>query len=457
MTLQIPSNLSRDRRSPGSGANEDWFLRLKKDLHQRLITGMDLSTVRKLDDYELRRELRAALEELTDSCGNLLSVDEREQLVSEVLDETLGLGPLDPLMRDPTVTDVLINGPKVVYVERRGRLEPSNVAFNDEQHLLEIVQRIASRVGRRLDESNPMVDARLEDGSRVNAVIRPLALDGALVSIRRFGNRPLDAADLLARKSATREMIAFLVACVRSRMNIIISGGTGSGKTTFLNLLSSFIPEGERIVSIEDAAELRLQQPHVARMETRPENVEGKGEVTARDLVRNALRMRPDRIIVGECRGAETFDMLQSMTTGHDGSLSTIHANDARDALSRLELLSSLAGGNLPLRFIQRLIVSAVNIVVHCERLSGGARKVVQISEITGLDGETINMHDVFHFEQTGLDANHAAKGQFHATGIQPRCLGRIQACGIQLPPDLFERRVLEHERIDAVGYIGER
>ncbi|MBI1346359.1 CpaF family protein [bacterium] len=453
----MPPLVNSDRYTESGGASEDWFLRLKKDLHKRLITGMDLATVRTLDDYELRRELRAALEEMTDTCGDLLSHDERERLVSEVIDETLGLGPLDSLTRDPTVTDILVNGPKVIYVERRGRLERTNIAFHDEQHLLEIVQRIAGRVGRRLDESNPMVDARLEDGSRVNAVVRPLALDGALVSIRRFGSRPLNAADLLVRKSATREILAFLVACVQCRMNIIISGGTGSGKTTFLNLLSSFIPDGERIVTIEDAAEIQLQQPHVARMETRPVNVEGKGEITARDLVRNALRMRPDRIIVGECRGAETFDMIQSMTTGHDGSLSTIHANDARDALSRMELLASMAGGNLPLRFIQRLITSAVNIIVHCERLSGGARKVVQVSEITGLDGETISMHDLFVFEQTGMEEDRSVRGQFRATGIQPRCLHRFQACGVQLPAQLFERRVLEQDRIDSLGLPGQR
>lgn len=418
---------------------------------------MDLATVRTMDDYQLRRELRMALEELADTCGDLVSHDERERLVNEVIDETLGLGPLDPLTRDPTITDILINGPKVVYVERRGCLERTSVVFHDEQHLLEIVQRIAGRVGRRLDESNPMVDARLEDGSRVNAVVRPLALDGALVSIRRFGARPLNATDLLARKSATREIMAFLIACVRSRMNIIISGGTGSGKTTFLNLLSSFIPEGERVVTIEDAAELRLQQAHVARMETRPANMEGKGEVTARDLLRNALRMRPDRIIVGECRGAETFDMIQSMTTGHDGSLSTIHANDSRDALSRMELLASMSGTNLPLRFIQRLITSAVNIVVHCERLSSGGRKVVQVSEVVGLEGETINMHDLFVFEQTGIDEDRTVRGQFRATGIQPRCLSRFQACGIQLPPQLFERRILEHERIDSISIPSDR
>jgi pilus assembly protein CpaF len=439
--------------APIKRGDPDWFLRLKKDLHKRLIVGMDLSSIRAMNDFELRSELRAAVEELTDACGDLLTHEERERLVNEVIDETLGLGPLDPLMRDPTITDILVNGPKTVFVERRGCLERTPIVFHDEQHLLEITQRIAGRVGRRLDESNPMVDARLEDGSRVNAVIRPLALDGALVSIRRFGNRPLSATDLISRKSATREMIAFLAACVGCRLNIIISGGTGSGKTTFLNLLSGFISERERIVTIEDAAELQLQQAHIARMETRPVNLEGKGEITARDLVRNAMRMRPDRIIVGECRGAETFDMLQSMTTGHDGSLSTIHANDTRDALTRLEMLASMAGGNLPLRFIQRLITSAVNIVVHCERLSGGARKVMQISEVVGLDGDTITMHDLFVFEQTGQDANHVAQGQFRATGIQPRCTARLQSCGIQLPLEMFERRALEHDRVDTIGF----
>lgn len=293
---------------PATGT--DWFLSLKKDLHKRLITGIDLSMAHTLDDTELRRELRAVLEELANSCSDLLSHDERQRLITEVIDETLGLGPLDELTRDSTISDILINGPKNVFVERHGRLERTNVVFNDEAHLLEIVQRIAGRVGRRLDESTPMVDARLEDGSRVNAVIRPLALDGALVSIRRFSARPLNAGDLMAKKSATREMLMFLAACVRCRLNIIIAGGTGSGKTTFLNLLSSFIPDDERIVTIEDAAELQLQQRHVARMETRPANLEGRGEITARDLVRNALRMRPDRIIVGECRGAETFDMI---------------------------------------------------------------------------------------------------------------------------------------------------
>lgn len=431
--------------------DQEWFARLKKDVHQRLIVGMDLDCVRSLNDRELRRQLRAGIEELCDTSGDLLTQEERDRLVNEVIDETLGLGPLDPLLRDPTITDILINGPKTIFVERRGCLEQVPIAFHDEQHLMEIIQRIASRVGRRLDESSPMVDARLEDGSRVNAVIRPLALDGALVSIRRFGSRPLGASDLVARKSATREMIAFLSACVHCRLNIIISGGTGSGKTTFLNVLSGFIPESERIVTIEDAAELQLQQPHVGRMETRPANVEGTGEITARDLLRNALRMRPDRIIVGECRGAETFDMIQSMTTGHDGSLSTVHANDTRDAMGRLEMLVGMASGNLPLRFVQRLISSAVDIVVHCERLSGGARKVVQISEIVGLEGDTINMHDLFTFEQTGIDQNQAAVGEFRATGIQPHCMARFQTCGLQLPPEIFARRALDHDRADSL------
>eukprot|EP00913_Durusdinium_trenchii_P010920 g10249.t1 len=332
-----------------------------------------------MDDYELRRELRRGIEELFDYRAELISQTDRNRLIDEVIDETLGLGPIDPLLRDPTVSDILVNGPKAVYVERRGKLEETGVTFHDDQHLLEIVQRIASRAGRRLDESSPMVDARLEDGSRVNAVIAPLALDGALVSIRRFGARPLLAGDLIARDAATPEMIDFLEACIRSRLNIVVSGGTGSGKTTFLNMLSAFIPEDERIATIEDAAELQLQQPHVARMETRPENVEGRGLVTARDLLRNSLRMRPDRIIIGECRGEESFDMIQAMTTGHDGSMTTIHANDARDAISRLEMLVGMAGFDMPLWFIQRRICEAIHIVVHCARLSGGVRKMTTV------------------------------------------------------------------------------
>src|SRR5579863_4430742 len=387
-------------RIGGRSGDEERFQQIKQDVHRRLVVGMDLTSLKGLDDYELRRELRRGIEEICDYGVDLMSHADRERLISEVIDETLGLGPIDPLLRDATISDILINGPKSVYVERRGRLEKVNVVFHDNQHLLEIIQRIASRVGRRLDESSPMVDARLEDGSRVNAVIPPLALDGALVSIRRFGAKPLLAGDLIARRSIAVEMIEFLAACVEARMNIVISGSTGSGKTTILNMLSAYVPDDERIVTIEDAAELRLQQPHVARMETRAANLEGKGEITARELVRNALRMRPDRIIVGECRGGEAFDMLQALSTGHDGGMSTLHANDTRVAISRLEMLVGMAGYQLPLWFIQRQIGSAIDIVVHCARFSGGSRKIVQISEVTGIEGNVINMHDLFAYEQ---------------------------------------------------------
>jgi pilus assembly protein CpaF len=441
----------------GRENGDERFVRLKKEIHKQLVTGLRMPAVNTVNDYELRHELRQAIEQLCHARGDLMSQEERERLTNEIIDETLGLGPIDPLLRDPTITDILINGPRTVYVERRGRLERTNVTFHDEQHVLEIVQRIASRVGRRLDESSPMVDARLADGSRVNAVIRPLALEGALVSIRRFSARPLLAGDLIARRSATSEMIDFLAACVRARLNIVISGGTGSGKTTFLNMLSGYIPEDERIATIEDAAELQLQQPHVARMETRPASLEGKGEVTTRDLVRNALRMRPDRIVVGECRGSEAFDMLQAMTTGHDGSLTTIHANNTRDAISRLEMLVGMAGFDLPIWFIHRQIASAVDIVVQCARLSGGARKVVQISEVTGSEGEVINMHDLFAFEQTGVDENKMAQGQFKATGLRPKCFDRLISSGQMIDMTLFERRVLEPSRLDSIAQASTR
>ena len=436
-------------RAPGRKDRESdaQFASLKREIHARLISGMDLSAVGTLDEYELRQEIRRGAAELCGYRADLMSLADRERLVEEIIDETLGLGPLEPLLRDPTVSDILINGPKTVYVERNGRLERSSVSFYDDEHLVEIAQRIATRIGRRLDESSPMVDARLRDGSRVNAVIRPLALDGALVSIRRFPSRPLLAADLIGKKSATPEMIEFLAACVKARLNIVVSGGTGSGKTTLLNMLSGYIPHDQRIATIEDAAELQLQQPHVARMETRPANLEGKGEVTARDLLKNSLRMRPDRIIVGECRGAEAFDMLQAMNTGHDGSLTTIHANDSRDAVSRLEMLVGMAGYDLPLWFIHRQIGSAVHLVVQAARLSGGRRKVMQVSEITGVQGETISMHDIFVYEQTGVDDAGAAVGEFRATGILPRCLEKLRAAGMRLDPQLFQRRVLLVDR----------
>jgi pilus assembly protein CpaF len=443
-TLPVESkrdNASRDRR----------FQQLKAKLHEQLISGMDFSVLRAVDPHVLRDELRRGATQLCGMHSDLLSQADRNRLIDELVDEALGLGPLEPLMHDPTVSDILINGPRCVYVERRGRLERTPIEFRDLDHLIEIVQRIAGRVGRRVDEASPMVDARLPDGSRLNAVIKPLALDGALVSIRRFSARPLSPGDLVARRAATPQMMEFLAACVQARMNVVISGGTGSGKTTLLNVLSGFIPEEERVATIEDAAELQLQQPHVARMETRPPNLEGKGEITSRELLRNALRMRPDRIIVGECRGAEAFDMLQAMNTGHDGGMSTIHANDSRDALSRLEMLIGMAAPELPMWFIHRQIAAAIHIVVQVARLPGGERKIVQISEVTGMHGEAINMHDVFVFRQTGVDEQQRVEGRFEGTGIVPNCLPRFDARGLRISRSIFERGTCEFDRLDYV------
>jgi len=413
------------------------------ELHSRLIASLDLSTIGTRTDSELRSEIRAAAEELCRQGNSLLTASERDQLVDEVMDETFGLGPLEKLLRDPSISDILINGPKTIFCERRGRLEKSDVTFASEDHLLQIIQRIVSRVGRRVDATSPMVDARLSDGSRVNAIIPPLALDGSLVSIRRFPDKPLKADDLIAKKSIAPEMIEFLAGAVKARKNMLISGGTGSGKTTLLNLMSGFIPDNERIATIEDAAELRLQQSHVVRMETRPANVEGHGAVTCRDLARNTLRMRPDRLVVGESRGPEALDMLQAMNTGHDGSMTTLHANDTRDAISRLEMMVGMAGFDLPIWVIRRQIASAVHLVVQAARLTGGARKVIKISEITGMEGENITMHDLFVFKQTGLNSEGVASGYFMSTGIRPHCLESLEAVGIKLSPGLFERRTL--------------
>ncbi len=417
--------------------------RLKAQLHQQLIANMDLTAIGTVSRDDLRAEVRRRAEELSQRSSNLLNRAERERLVSEVLDETFGLGPLEPLMADPTISDILINGHSVVYVERNGRLERADVAFTDARHLLHIIQRIVGQVGRRVDETSPMVDGRLADGSRINAIIPPLALDGALVSIRRFGVRPLLANDLVQKGAMTEEMAAFLSACVQARLNLLISGGTGSGKTTLLNALSAFIPSDERVITIEDAAELRLQQPHIGRLETRPKNVEGAGEVTTRDLVRNALRMRPDRIVIGECRGPEALDMLQAMNTGHEGSLTTVHANDTRDALSRLEMMVGMAGFDMPMWVIRKQIASAIHVIVQTTRLSGGARKVVKISEVTGVEGDNLAMHDLFAYKQTGVDEDRRAQGYFHATGIRPHYLERLTACGVEVPLHLFERRIL--------------
>jgi len=416
---------------------------VRRDLHTRLICGLDLSSLGSRTDAELREEIRRAAEEFCRQNNLLLNTAERDTLVTEVLDETFGLGPLEILLRDPSISDILINGPHSIFCERSGVLTKSPVTFASEEHLLKIIQRIVSRVGRRVDATSPMVDARLADGSRVNAIIPPLALDGSLVSIRRFPNRPLRAADLIEKKSIAAEMIEFLSAAVRARRNILISGGTGSGKTTLLNLLSGYIPDNERIATIEDAAELRLQQSHVVRMETRPPNVEGVGAVTCRDLARNALRMRPDRLVVGESRGPEALDMLQAMNTGHDGSMTTLHANDSRDAVSRLEMMVGMAGFDLPIWVIRRQIAAAVHLVVQAARLSGGVRRVTKISELTGMEGDNITMHDLFVFRQTGLDSEGRACGQFLATGIRPKCLETLEAMGMHLPISMFERRVL--------------
>jgi pilus assembly protein CpaF len=368
-------------------------------------------------------------------------------MIDEVIDKALFLGPLEPLLTDPAVTDILVNRFDRVYVERNGRLTLSEIRFRDNAHLRQIIDRVAAGVGRRVDELSPMVDARLADGSRVNAIIPPLAVDGPAMSIRRFGARPLRLEDLLAAGSFPNEVVQFLAAAVQGRCNILISGGTGSGKTTLLNCLSRFIGADERVITVEDAAELQLQQPHVVRLETRPVNARGRGEVTSRDLVRNSLRMRPDRIIVGEVRGAEALDMLQAMNTGHEGSMTTIHANSPRDALSRLELTVALAGFDIPVRALRQQVASAIHLVVQVQRLLGGQRKVTRVSELTGMEGEQLQMHDIFVFEQTGVsDAGHTI-GQFRATGIRPRCLERMEALGITLSPHLFTRRALAAAR----------
>jgi pilus assembly protein CpaF len=421
-------------------SENDW---LKSQVHREVVDKLDLSSIGTLKEEELRAEIRRNAELALEEHSADMSAAAKEQLVNEVIDEVFGLGPLEPLFRDDEITDIMINGAKKVYVERRGVIELSKVKFANDQHVVKIVQRIVSAIGRRIDETSPMVDGRLKDGSRINAIIPPLALDGPLVSIRRFGASPLRASNLLKNQSITMEMLEFLSACVTGRLNCLISGGTGSGKTTLLNILSAAIPDNERVATIEDAAELQLQQSHVIRMETRPPNIEGEGEVTTRDLVRNALRMRPDRIIVGECRGPEALDMLQAMNTGHDGSLTTVHANTTRDALMRLEMMVGMTGVDIPVWTIRRQIASAINVVVQTVRLTGGVRKVVSVSEITGMEGDIISMHDIFRFQQTHLDDRGVASGFYEATGVRPRCLDRLLASGMTIDPSLFEKREL--------------
>ena len=431
---------------PSQGADKHGnksFEELKRLIHSKLVDKLDLSRVSDLAGDTLRREIRLVVERLCDTENPLLNRMERERLIDEVLDETFGFGPLEMLLKDPTISDILVNGPHKIYVERRGKLEKTDVKFRDNDHLLQIIDRIVSKVGRRVDETSPMVDARLPDGSRVNAIIPPLALDGPTMSIRRFGSNPLKLEDLLNFKAFTPEMAMLMEAAIKARLNIIISGGTGCGKTTLLNTLSSFIPGEERIVTIEDAAELQLQQDHIVRLETRPPNIEGKGAVNTRDLVRNALRMRPERIIIGECRGGESLDMLQAMNTGHAGSMTTLHANSPRDAQARLETMIMMAGMELPIKAMRQQISSAVDLIIQANRLQGGPRKITSVSEVMNMEQDVIIMQDIFRYKQLGIDSNGRAHGQFEATGVRPSFVGRLEAAGIKLPSNLFAERVL--------------
>jgi pilus assembly protein CpaF len=412
------------------------FHKIKADIHKRIVETLDLSKLNKWKQERLKKEVRSLANQLALSAPELMNDVDRERLVDEILSEVFGLGPLDPLLQDPLVSDILVNGSQTVYVERNGKLEQTSVRFADDQHLMQIIQRVAARVGRRADELSPMVDARLEDGSRVNAIVPPLSLNGPVLSIRRFGVR-LAGDDLLANATMPPQVLEFLRAAVASRISVLVSGGTGSGKTTLLNALSQYIPDDERLVTIEDSAELKLRQRHVISLETRPANVEGVGEIRQRELVRNALRMRPDRIIIGECRGAEALDMLQAMNTGHEGSLTTVHANDTRDALTRLEMMVMMAGFELPVPVIRYYIASAISIVVHLARLKGGRRKVTRVSEVVGLDPAPFDMRDVFGYRQKGV-RNGAAFGEFYATGYRPQCLEKLRSMGVDLSDDLF-------------------
>ena len=429
---------------PGNGIGSDnngqhSFQEMKARLHRSLINRMDLTKLGALTADQVHAEVSRLAESVLAQEAMPLSASDRERLVNDVQHELFGLGPLEPLLADSTIADILVNSHGKIYIERHGKLELTDVAFKDDEHLMRVIERIVTSVGRRIDESSPMVDARLRDGSRVNAIIPPLSIDGPVLSIRRFGAEPLRMNMLIERKALTKDIADMLQMCVSARLNVLISGGTGAGKTTLLNALSAYIPEDERIVTIEDSAELQLQQPHVVRLETRPPNIEGRGEVTQRDLVRNSLRMRPDRIVIGEVRGGEAIDMLQAMNTGHDGSLTTIHANTPRDALSRLETMIQMTGMRLSDRAMRQQIAAAVNLVVQVARLSDGTRRLTSISEITGMEGETITMQEIFQFERTGVDSAGQVIGRFRPTGIRPRFAERLKASGLQLPRVFFE------------------
>jgi len=440
----VPAPLPPRVIPPVNNERQNYFQGLKVRIHQKLVERLDVQNLRTMPPETVRNEVRALIRELCQSEKGLINGTDQERLMDDVMDETFGLGPLETLLKDPTISDILVNKWDRIYCERRGRLELSEVAFRDNVHLRQIIDRIVGRIGRRVDESSPMVDARLPDGSRVNAIIPPLALDGPAMSIRRFGSKPMQLEDLIRSGAFPQSVMDFLSAAVQARCNIIISGGTGSGKTTLLNCLSRYIPEDERVITIEDAAELQLQQPHVVRLETRPINIEGKGEVNQRDLVKNCLRMRPDRIIIGECRGGEAMDMLQAMNTGHDGSMTTVHANNTRDAMMRLEVMVAMAGYEIPTRALRAQISNAIQIVIQARRITGGRRKVTAVSEIVGMEGDNIQMHDLFTYEQSGVDTDGHAIGRFMSTGIRPKCAERIESRGTRLPSDLFARRVLE-------------
>ncbi|CAN7426306.1 CpaF family protein [Paraburkholderia hospita] len=434
-----PLGERRDTTQPSGNGVRAAYQKLKQDVHQIVIERVELERLSRLPTDQVKQEIGALIGRILEEEKLPVNDIERRQLSIDVYDEMFGFGPLESLMRDPTISDILVNTHRQTFVERRGRLELTDVTFHDNAHLMKVIEKIVSRVGRRIDESSPMVDARMPDGSRVNAIIPPSAVDGPLLSIRRFSVNPLQVSDLVQLQSLTPPMAELLDALAKAKVNILVSGGTGSGKTTLLNILSGFIPESERIVTIEDAAELQLRQQHVLRLETRPPNIEGRGEITQRTLVRNALRMRPDRIILGEVRGAEALDMLNAMNTGHEGSLATIHANTPRDALTRLENMISMSGFSLPPKTMRQQIASAISVVVQATRMTDGRRKIISIQELTGMEGDVINMQEIFTFKRSGVDANGNIRGWFCATGVRPKFSERLQAFGVGLPEQLYD------------------